>query len=280
MPRSRLPIVGLAAVFAVACAPAASEPSLASNGELRIATKIDEPGIGNFTDPSGSDRAGLDIDVAKYIADKLGVRPKWEQVQSESREDMIMNNHTDLIIASYSITDERKKKVAFAGPYLIVGQDVMVRAGDESITGMDDLKNTSKKTCSAINSTSLGRLLDEFKLPTANIVKKKGYKECVAMLVSGQVDAVSTDDAILFGYANEPEFAGKVRVLGRTLSEERYGIGLARKWRKDCERLVTILQQMISDGSWQRFVERNLGQDRIGRLPQPDPEPSSCAGPR
>ena len=82
--RSRIVSLIIAGSTVVACAPAADEPSLTSNSELRVATKIDEPGIGSFTDPSGADRAGVDIDVAKYVTDKLGVRLKWEQVQSES----------------------------------------------------------------------------------------------------------------------------------------------------------------------------------------------------
>jgi hypothetical protein len=169
-------VVAMMLVVTGACSAPAEEERLTSRGTLRVATKIDEPGIGNYTDPSGAERSGLDIDIARYVADRLGVDLQWEEVVSESREDMIINGHTDLVVASYSITDDRKKKVAFAGPYLIVGQDVMIRIDDTSITTVEDLKDKGKKVCSVLNSTSLGRLINKYLIPRPTSRRSMGTK--------------------------------------------------------------------------------------------------------
>lgn len=262
------------------CAGGSDIPELRDKSTLRVATKIDEPGLGNATDASGIDRDGLDVDVARYVAERLGFAAdeiEWEVVASENREALIENGQVDLIVASYSITDERKKKVAFAGPYLLAGQDVLVRAEDTDIRGVADLADQRKSVCSAVNSTSLGRLENHYRITGEYLVGHRSYKDCVDLLVRGEVDAVSTDDAVLRGYARDAAYAGKVRLVGATFSEERYGIGLAHRWRADCERIVEILREMVRDGSWRAFVDRHLGSELATQPPSPDP--SSCRAP-
>ena len=80
----------------------------------------------------------MDIDVAKYVAKELGTpedKITWVQAPSAQREDLISTGQVKFIVATYSITDKRKEKVSFAGPYFVAGQDLLVRADDTSITG-------------------------------------------------------------------------------------------------------------------------------------------------
>ncbi|MGI9124323.1 MAG: transporter substrate-binding domain-containing protein, partial [Mycobacterium sp.] len=98
---------------------------------ITIGTKFDQPGLA-VKKPDGS-MAGFDVDVATYVAGKLGYRPdeiQWKESPSGQRETLIQNGQVDYIVATYSITDARLKKVAFAGPYLQTGQSLLVRADE------------------------------------------------------------------------------------------------------------------------------------------------------
>ena len=111
-----------------------------SKPKIRIGIKYDQPGLG-YQD--GQDYTGFDVDVARYIAGKLGYsEDQIEFVESPSanRENMLSNGQVDMILATYSISDSRKKSVDFAGPYYVAGQDLLVRADETSITGPDSLK--------------------------------------------------------------------------------------------------------------------------------------------
>ncbi|MGO1583231.1 MAG: transporter substrate-binding domain-containing protein, partial [Actinomycetaceae bacterium] len=106
-----------------------------AEGSLTVGIKFDQPGIGL---QDGSEYSGLDVDVAHYVAEALGYsedQVEFVQSVSSQREDMIENGQVDLIVASYSITDERMERVAFAGPYFVAGQDLLVRQDDSEIGG-------------------------------------------------------------------------------------------------------------------------------------------------
>ena len=119
--------------------------------KIRIGIKFDQPGLG--FKKSGT-YVGFDVDVAKYIAKKLGYTEDeivWKEAPSKQREAMLQNGDVDFIIATYSITDERKKVVDFAGPYFVAGQDLLVRKGESSVKGPEDLNG--KRLCSVTGST-------------------------------------------------------------------------------------------------------------------------------
>ena len=111
----------------------------AGAGGLKVGIKFDQPGLGL---KKGTEYTGFDVDVAKYVAKELGTDAadiNWVQAPSAQRETLISTGQVDMVVATYSITDARKEKVSFAGPYFIAGQDLLVRADDTSITGPDTL---------------------------------------------------------------------------------------------------------------------------------------------
>ena len=116
---------------------------------------------------------------------------------SANREPLIQQGTVDLVVATYTINDKRKQKVNFAGPYFVAGQDLLV-ADDSTITGPDTLDG--KKVCSVTGSTPAKRIQEE--LPGRRSCSEfDTYSKCVTALAGGQVDAVTTDDIILAGYA-------------------------------------------------------------------------------
>ena len=161
--------------------------------QLKVGIKFDQPGLGL---KEGNEYTGFDVDVARYIAEKLGTAEddiEWIQAPSAQRETLLETGQVDMIVATYSITDSRKEKVGFAGPYFIAGQDLLVRADDDSITGPDSLDG--KRLCSVTGSTSAQTVKEQ--VPGVNLQEFGTYSECVSALVSNAVDALTTDDTIL-----------------------------------------------------------------------------------
>lgn len=221
-------------------------------GKIRIGIKFDQPGLG--FKKSGT-YVGFDVDVAKYIAKKLGYSEDeiiWKEAPSKQREAMIQNGDVDMILATYSITDERKKAVSFAGPYFVAGQDLLVRKDDTSINGPEDLNG--KRLCSVTGSTSAATVKEKF-ASEVQLMEQPGYAECATALFSGIVDAVTTDDIILAGLASASR--GKLRVVGKPFTQEYYGVGIKKGDTKFAAQINNAIVDMIQDGSWQRAISDN-----------------------
>jgi glutamate transport system substrate-binding protein len=241
------------------------------DGTLTVGIKFDQPGIGL---QEGSSYTGMDVDVAYYIADYLGYsedQVEFVQSVSSQREDMIENGQVDMIIASYSITDERMERVAFAGPYFVAGQDLLVATGSD-ITGPEDLDGSV--LCSVEGSTSAERIRDEY-AEGVELYPAQTYSECVEFLAAGTVQAVTTDDVILAGYANQDQYAGQFEVVGNPFSEENYGVGIAQG-SEDCELVNEAIQAMIDDGSWDQFITDNAGDFAYNEELNPPTPGGSC----
>ncbi|MBC6456807.1 transporter substrate-binding domain-containing protein [Actinomadura sp. HBU206391] len=231
---------------------------LAGKKRLKIAVKIDQPGIGEIVD---YDRRGIDIDVANYIAQKLGAMPEWHDVTSQNRETLIESGQVDLVIASYSMNEDRLDKITFAGPYLIAGQDILIHKSDaDAITGRESLKD--RKVCGVFNSASTERLIRRFGTSwnsPRHLIWRNGYGECVNELLARKVDAISTDNSLLAGYV--AKYPDRLQLVGRPFSTEEYGIGLPKNATRDASRINAILQQMINDGSWAESIRHHLGRE-------------------
>lgn len=242
---------------------------LSEEGSITVGVKLDQPGIG-FQEPGADEPAGIDIEIAKIIAAELGIAPEdieWKEAVSANREPFIQNGTVDMVVASYSITDERKKLVSFAGPYYVTGQQLLVSADDDSITGPDTLEG--KKVCSVEGSTSIATVEEEY---GADPVPFKTYQECVNQLLNGSVDAVTTDGAILLGYAAQnPD---ELKVVGDAFSEERYGIGFKKGDTEFCQFVVDTLESAYEDGTWQEAFDATLGESGV-EAPEP-PQPDAC----
>ena len=243
----------------------------AGGGEITIGIKFDQPGLGL---QEGNDFTGFDVEVARYVADRLGYDSvNFVEAKSPQRETMIQGDQATLIFATYSITDARKEKVSFAGPYFIAGQDLLVRSEDTSITGKDTL--VGKRLCSVAGSTPAQKIKDEY--PDVELVEYDGYSKCVSALESGGVDALTTDNVILAGYAAQPQYAGKLKVVGAPFSTERYGVGLRKGDVALCERVNEALVEMVDSGAWKAALDKTVGTSGFTPDDRNPPEPDACA---
>jgi ABC-type amino acid transport substrate-binding protein len=261
-PRTRMrrsTAVGLAALTSVmlstaGCGAVSGTESVADKDTLVIGVNKDQPGLG-FRAEDGT-YTGFDIDVARYIADRLGAEVTFKPVTSATRESLIQSGDVDLVVASYSVTQDRKTKVAFAGPYYVAHQDILVRASDAS--AVKDVRDLAgRRLCRVEGSVSFPRVREERGVDV-RAAGASGYTDCVGQLASGQLDAVSTDDLILAGLAAQAG-KGALRIVNAPISDEPYGIGIAKGDLDGCAAVNKAITEMYQDRSAARLLTKWFG---------------------
>ncbi|NKR43671.1 glutamate ABC transporter substrate-binding protein [Prescottella equi] len=263
-----LALVAVTAVVLTASACGSSEPrdvlADAAEGQLTIGTKYDQPGLA-LREPDKT-MTGFDVEVAKYIANYLGVPESgitWREAPSAQRENLIKNGEVDFVVGTYSITDNRKKVIDFAGPYYVAGQSLLVRADDDSITGAESLQG-GKKLCSVSGSTPAQKIAKSY--PGVQLQQFDSYSSCVEALHRGKVDALTTDDIILAGYA--AQYPGEFKLAGQPFTTELYGVGLPKGETEARMKINDAIEDMIATGAWQRALEETMGDSGYA-LPAP-----------
>ncbi|QFZ17522.1 glutamate ABC transporter substrate-binding protein [Saccharothrix syringae] len=263
-------VVACTAALVLASCSSGDESTVAGKAEsterLTIAVAYDQPGLA-VRRLDGTHK-GFDVDVARYVAKELGVPEtgvKFVEAVPAERENLLTTGAVDLVVSSYSITDKRKEVIDFVGPYFVAGQDLLVRLTDERITGPESLNAGNLKLCSVTNTTSAQHVKDRF-AQSVQLVEYPNFSDCVTALLAEQVDALTTDDVILAGYAAQnPEL---LRVVGQPFSKEEYGIGM-RKGDSDSKAKITAaVRKMIDSGEWRKSLEANVGESGYA-IPDP-----------
>ncbi|GHF38084.1 glutamate ABC transporter substrate-binding protein [Streptomyces morookaense] len=235
-----------------------------SRGHLVVGAKEDQPYLGE-KDPATGVYSGFDIEIAKMMSASLGFDPKtivFRTIASANRETGLQNGQIDYYVGTYTINDLRKKQVGFAGPYYIAGQSLLVRKDEKGIDGPQDL--AGKKVCSAAGSTPLQRIERDY--PKAKPVAYDTYSICVDNLLSLQVDAVTTDDTILMGFAAKAP--DELRMAGKPFSREPYGIGVPRGDTALRLALDDAIEEHMKNGDWKKAYDATLG---LSGVPAPQP---------
>ena len=228
--------------------------AMQESGTVRIGVKEDQPGLG-YLDAATGERSGFDIEIANWIAAELGFSAdeiEYSAIPSANRESSIVNGDIDYYVGTYSITDDRKEQIDFAGPYFVTGQGILVAADNEDIASEADLAGTT--VCSATGSTPIQNIKDNF--PDTETEEFDTYSQCVEALKDGQVDAVTTDQAILLGYASQDP--DNLKVVGEPFSVENYGVGLP----KGDDALRGFINDMFTEKGdiWQAIFDSTLGE--------------------
>jgi glutamate transport system substrate-binding protein len=243
-----------------------------ARGRVIIGVKFDVPLFG-LQDPQTKSLSGFDIEIAKMVAGELfpnepdvASRIEFVEALSKDRETFLQSGTVDLVISTYTITESRKQFVDFAGPYYIAGQDILARAADIAsgkITGVSSLNG--KKVCAVTGSTSLGNLVAAAPQADTSVTAER-YPECFAALQEGRVDAMTTDDVILLGLAQQAP--GTFQITGNPFHTEPYGIGVPKGDSALQLRVNTALADAFQDGRWKSAFQTTVG--RVGAaVPQP-----------
>jgi glutamate transport system substrate-binding protein len=249
--------------------------TLQKAGKITIGTKFDQPGFG-LKGLSG-DPEGFDVEVGKLIAAGLGIQEDgitWVETPSAVRETVIEDGDVNLVAATYTINDERKKRISFAGPYYVAGQQIMVRSDDSTITGPESLKSVpDSKICSVAGSTPADNIGSYLASP-GQLVTFDVYSKCADALKNNQVDAVTTDNVILLGLVGDSD--GAFKVVGEPFTEEPYGIGIKKGDTAFCQYIVDTLKKASQDGAYEKAWSATAGRVEGSRVPTL-PTADACA---
>ena len=249
---------GTAAPALPAFAAGTTMRALQERGRLGVGTKFDQPLFGARNPVTGA-LEGFDVEIAKLVArgifgDDVDGKVQFVETVSKDRESSIVDGKVDIVVATYSITPERRRLVDFAGPYYVAGQDILVRRDEASIRRVDDLNG--RKVCAVEGSTSLDAI--RAKAPRADVsVTYDRYSQCADALLGGRVDAVTTDNTILLGIIKE--HPGQLKLVNDAFTVEPYGIGLRRGDTTFRSFLNDRLEQIFANGDWKRAFEATVG---------------------
>jgi len=246
---------------------------LSEAGKITIGTKFDQPGFGLLGLEDTPE--GFDVDVAKIIAAELGIDEEgitWKESTSDVREQLIEDDEVDLVAATYTINDERKQRITFAGPYYVAGQQLMVKSDNDTINGPDDIKaNPDTRVCSAIGSTP-SEQIKPYLTDVKQLTLFKEYDKCASALKNDQTDVVTTDNVILLGYAAESD--GDFKLVGEQFTEEPYGIGIKKGDVAFCEFINKTLKE--NEDAYNKAWEDTAGKIEGTQAPTL-PEAAPCS---
>ncbi|MFC9971188.1 transporter substrate-binding domain-containing protein [Spirillospora sp. NPDC127200] len=217
---------------------------------VNVGLMTDLPGWSRF-EPSSNVRSGFQYDLMGWLANELDFKAVPVDVTFEQRIPAVQDGRVHVMLANLAITDERRRQVTFAGPYMINEQSVLTRKSGVRIRKTEEM--AGRTVCSMPGTTSL-EVIDRRLGGKVNIVLRPGLAQCVDELRAGRVDAVSTAHLNLVGFAQEDR---SLQVEGFHFGEQdRFGIGLRRGDLQGCELFRNKLRSFLTSGAWDTFFKK------------------------
>lgn len=261
-----LAIVALiGSLFTVNYAHADRLDDIEKRGQIKIAVFDSNPPFG-YVDEKNNKIVGLDVDYANAIAKALNVKVELVPTNPANRIPLLTSQKADLIVANFTVTEERAKTVDFSLPYFATGQKFIARRGVLKTT--DDLKNIR---IGADKGTVMEITLRE-KYPSAKVISYDDTPFAFAALRNGVVQAITQDDAKLIGLlANVPEQQrADFEISPFSITKEYQAIGLPKGETRLKEKLNQILLKLEADGEAVTIYNRWFGPDTASAMPRGD----------
>ena len=214
-----------------------------------------------FTDENG-DIVGFDIDLAKAVAEKMGVSVEFLPIDWDSKSMELASGTIDVIWNGFSISDERKKEVLFTDPYLTTGQVVVVKS-DSAIAKKADL--AGKKVALQDGSTSEEALKADKEtydsIGDSNISRFKENTQVLMEVEAGRADAAVIDEIFVRYYLAKEGMTDKFKVLDESFADEDYGVGGRLSDVSFMTALNDAIKACISDGTASKYSQEWFGED-------------------
>jgi polar amino acid transport system substrate-binding protein len=198
-----------------------------------------------FLDPFDGQIKGFDIDVLHQIAQAIFGDPnkiEYRAITTAERIPKILDGSVDIVGRTFTINCARRAQVDFSSVYFDAGQRVLVRR-DSTARGIQDLGG--KKVCATTGSTSIDHISQAASKPIPYPLAD--FTDCLVAFQNGEVDAISTDDAILAGLKAQDPYA---KFVGDRFSDEPYGLGIALNHPEFTRFVNGVLDQMRANGTW------------------------------
>ena len=232
-------------------------------GKLVCGVKFDVIAFG-FRNPTSGEIEGFDADLCREIAAALGVEPEFVEAISANRIPFLQEDRVDIVVSTMTRNEERLGQIDFSKIYYLAGQRILVKA-DSAYQEVEDLVTAGVPVCSGQGSTSETNLRDKG-VSEDNLVLFATYSEAAQALLDGRCDAVSTDDSILFGLAQQND---GLEVRGATFTEEPLGIGI-KKGKDDLVAFINgVLDGMAASGRWAELYDTHIKPYTGEEAPEP-----------
>jgi glutamate transport system substrate-binding protein len=228
-----------------------------SSSALVVGVKVDQFGTG-YLDVRNYSYKGFDVDVATYLSSTLfnNPNPYFLPVSSDTREQALASCAIRFFAATYTISPPRQQEFDIAGPYLVTYQGVMLGPHSPRITTVSDLDG--KRVCVVGGGSQAESVLNEF-VPGAIASPVQTYSSCLTELRNGDVDAFSTDLAILYGYLMDPANSGLRILPGVVIGDPiYYGVAFRKSDHQLCLRAAAAIESMINSKQWQADIDIDL----------------------
>jgi polar amino acid transport system substrate-binding protein len=215
-----------------------------------------------FLDPFDGQIKGFDVDVLHQIAQAIFGDPtkiEYQAITTADRISKITSTAVDIVGRTFTINCARRAQVDFSSVYFDAGQRVLVRK-DSTAKGIQDLGG--KKVCATTGSTSIDHIAQAASKPIPYPLAD--FTDCLVAFQNGEVDAISTDDAILAGLKAQDPYA---KFVGDRFSDEPYGLGIALNHPEFTRFVNGVLDQMRANGTWTRLYNQWLTS--LGPAPGP-----------
>ena len=232
-------------------------------GEIKIAVFDSNPPFG-FIDETTNKIVGLDVDYANAIAKELNVKVELVPTNPANRIPLLTSKKADLIVANFTVTDERAKTVDFSLPYFATGQKFIAKKG--VLKTADDLKNLR---IGADKGTVMEITLRE-KYPTAKVISYDDTPFAFAALRNGVVQAITQDDAKLIGLlANVPEEQREAfEISPFSITQEYQAVGIPKGETRLKDKVNQILLKLETDGEALTIYNRWFGPNTKSAMPR------------
>lgn len=224
-------------------------------GVIKVGVKEDVPNFG-YMNPDTNKNEGMEPDIARLIAKELtGSEENVEfvGVTAKTRGPLLDNGELDMVIATFTINDERKKTYNFTTPYYKDEVGFLVRKTDK----FSDIKSLDGKTIGVVQSATTKDALEQQAKDLGISFKYQelgSYPELKTALTSKRIDAFSVDKSILTGYVDD-----KTEILDDGFSPQEYGIATKKTNGKLNEKLDELINKWAKDGTLDNiYKEWNL----------------------
>ncbi|MDG4514289.1 transporter substrate-binding domain-containing protein [Streptococcus suis] len=224
--------------------------AIIDRGVLRVGVKQDVPNFG-YKNPDTGEFEGMEIDIARKIADELGVDIEFTPVTAQTRGPLLDNGQVDMVIATFTITDERKLLYNFTIPYYTDAVGFLVNK-DSGINDIEDLDGKNIGVAQGSNTrTLISELAEKYGLDVS-YTELGSYPELSVSLRAHRIDAFSVDQSILSGYVSS-----KSQLMDYSFSASNYGIATKLSNTELNDYLNSLIEEWTADGSLKAIYDAN-----------------------
>nr|WP_252895403.1 transporter substrate-binding domain-containing protein [Fructilactobacillus florum] len=222
---------------------------------MRWGVKCDTRLFG-LIDPKTGESQGFDVDIARAVTAQIAkdqgttIKPEFTPVTTNSKIQLLKNNQVDAVAASMTITPERAKVVDFTKSYFPAGQSILVKKGSP-VTSIRDLNNPKYTVIGIMGTTALDTM-KKF-APNAKVIAMPDNSQALSALESGQGDAITTDNAILYGLAQQSH---DTQVVGKPFTNQPYGLAVNKGQASLRKAVDRALQETIDNGTYNRLIQK------------------------